>query len=540
MTDLWTPEPRFTPHRERSDQTRNGDGAESPAWSKVNLTDLMDRYDLVEVTDNAVVVSERNFGVRSLADITDDPNMSELAIMNGPSSYYSLARTDYNPRLRGKLGMRVYDEMRKSNARIHMALTLRKIPVLAGRWYIEPASKSKKDKKIAEYVWKNLTMQLSDSWPVLLQESLLHLDFGWYAFEEVYDKGPDGLIKWKKFIPLHPLDVTGWDYDIGGGPNGVFWPTSPYSGETKLIPITKMIAFTNQKEAGNMEGVSALRPMYMHWFFINNFYKIDAIQKERHGVGIPVIVLPPGYNSTDKLKANEMGRNLRSNEKAHIVLPPMWDIHMLELQGHQVDIIQSVDHHNEMIANAVLAPMGAGKGNKEDASVLADLYMKATRITSDVVRDAFNKWSIPRLVKWNWGQTASENPPQLKVRRIGETVDWRTISFTLRNLVGADLIIPDEPLLDSIRTEFDLPEADPATAFAVIAPQGIAAPPTADQPGENNKVPKIGKGQTPNTSVAPNTQIQAPNLPRQSRASNMKNTPSKGAGRDGSGKAQGN
>lgn len=531
MTDLWTPEPRFTR------ESRNGDGATSPAWKNVDLAALMEQYDLVEVTDDAVIVAERPQAFRHLSDIADDPNLNQIAIQS-QSSYFSLARIDYNPRLRGTLGMRVYDEMRKSNARIHMALTLRKIPVLAGRWYIEPASKSKKDKKIAEYVWKNLTLQLSDSWPILLQEALLHLDFGWYAFEEVYDKGPDGLIKWKKFVPLHPLDVVGWDYDSGGGPNGIRWPMG--NSEDRLIPISKIVAFTNQKEAGSMEGVSALRPMYMHWFFVNNFYKIDAIQKERHGVGIPVIVLPPNFNPVDKQKANEMGRNLRSNEKAHIVLPPFWEVKMLELQGHQVDLIASVNHHNEMIANAVLAPMGSGKADQEDATVLADLYMKATRITSDVVRDAFNKWTIPRLVKWNWGQTASDNPPQLKVRRIGETVDWRTISFTLRNLVGADLVIPDKPLLDSIRTEFDLPEADPATAFAVIAPQGIAAPPTAGLPGENNKIPTIGSGQTPSGKVAPNTQIQAPNLPRQSRASNMKNKPTKAAGRDGSGKAQGN
>ena len=126
-------------------------------------------------------------------------------------------------------------------------------------------------------------------------------------------------------------------------------------------------------------------------------------------------------------------------------------------------------------------------------------------MTADVIRDGINKWAIPELVEYNWGKNAAENPPELRVRRIGETVDWRTISFTLRNLVGANLLRPDKPLLDAMREEFDLPEVDEATIIETLTPQAGQAGP-----------------------------------PRQSQAKNQKIAPTGNAGKDGSGKAQGN
>lgn len=512
MTALWVPEPK------PSKSTSNG---HAPVYSRVDFKTLTEEYDLVEVTDDVIIVSERP---NQLAE----PDMRELGASGG-SSYNSMGREDYNPKLRGQSGLRIWDEMRKSDGQVAMALTLKKLPILSARWYIQPASASKKDKKIADYIWKNLTHQMSVSWPLWLTESLAFLDFGWYAFEKVFEK-VDGLMRWKKFAPRHPMDSMGWSYDRNGGPVGCRFPAAiddadlerlvngrwvvPSDraleiGEGKLIEIEKLLVLTNNKEGGNMEGVSALRPAYKHWFFKDNLYKIDAIQKERHAIGIPVIKLPVNFTDADKRLANNMGRNLRTNEKAHVVLPPLWELEMLELQGNPVDVIASIEHHDTQIARQVLAPFmqgGKGNSNEGDASTLSDLYMKASRISADVVRDVINKWAIPELVGYNWGSNAAENPPELRVRRIGETVDWRTISFTLRNLVGANLLRPDKPLLDSMREEFDLPEVDEATIIETISPQ---------MPGQAGP-------------------------PRQSQAKNQKSSPTANAGKDGSGKAQGN
>jgi hypothetical protein len=73
-------------------------------------------------------------------------------------------------------------------------------------------------------------------------------------------------------------------------------------------------------------------------------------------------------------------------------------------------------------------------------------------------------------VRYNWARVGS-GFPKLKARRIGEQADWRTLSFAVRNYVGAGIIKPDDPLEAAIRDEMGLPPADPATARETATPQ---------------------------------------------------------------------
>ena len=85
-----------------------------------------------------------------------------------------------------------------------------------------------------------------------------------------------------------------------------------------------------------------------------HFYNIDGIQKERHGIGIPDIQPPPGYNENDLKFAQELGRNLRTNQKAYIIRPPGWFVGFAEVKGNLVNALESAEHHDLMIARNVL------------------------------------------------------------------------------------------------------------------------------------------------------------------------------------------
>jgi hypothetical protein len=246
-----------------------------------------------------------------------------------------------------------------------------------------------------------------------------------------------------------------------------------------------------------------LRSAYKHWYFKENLYKIDAIQKERHGIGIPIIKLPLGHNPKDRTLAHEIGANLRTNEKAHVVLPPGWEIMFAKLEGQHVDALASASHHTEMIFTNVLAQAvyASAEGN---ATTMMELFYKSTRHIADLVRNVINKYCIPYLVLANWD---IENYPELRVRRLGDTSEARTVSFALRNLVGAGIIVPDDPLEDWSREIIDAPRADPRTKREVATPQGGPKPP---QPGRTG-------------------------MPRQSAAGNQRQLPSGGAGTDRSG-----
>jgi len=163
------------------------------------------------------------------------------------------------------------------------------------------------------------------------------------------------------------------------------------------------------------------------------------------------------------------------------------------------------------------------------------MFLKAIRYVADIVRDVFNKFCIPQIVNWNWGPDIEY--PELKVRRIGETVDWRTLSFAIRNFVGAGIIRPDNVLETWMRDEMDLPAADPKTA-RVIVPNQPAIPdgppdarPGAGGAGANAAHGNQGVGMNPSVTggkpqaqggqgAQPQGQQAAP--PRQSNAGGMK------------------
>jgi hypothetical protein len=471
-----------------------------------------------------------------------------------PSPFTSWMRREYNRDLLGTKGLRVYDRMRKSDGTVRGTLRLAKTPVLAGQWSMKPASTSARDIMIARKVWKNLTKWMTTSWPQTLTESLLMLDFGYYMFEEVFAPGeqvtndPDarGMIIWKKWAPRHPMDVREWFFDRNGGPLSVDLWTSPEGVPTweggnfggyltyTNIPINKMLVFSFDKEAGNIEGISLLRSAYKHWYYKDNLYKIDAIQKERHGIGVPVIQLPQGYSQDDLQLADALGRNLRTNDRAHVVLPPNWVLAFAELRGQPVDCIRSIEHHDTQIEKQIIGGFLSKpvKTDEQDQT----LFLKATRFTADIVTDVVNKFGIPQLVDMNW---IGADYPELVVKRIGEQEDWRTESFTIRNYVGAGVITPDQTLEDHLREELGLPASDPATSRLVHQTfnKNIAQPPPDELPGTPEDMIQALKDGSVTVEQLQQMQNQAPaqqqgpdkpGLPRQTSNPTVK--PSTGRG----------
>lgn len=483
------------------------------------LAEIVDIYDIVDIQDTHILTAPKKL---------EEPSYGEIG-STGSSVYGQYPREEYNAALRGKEGVVVFDKMRRSSAKVRQSLRIVKTPVIGARWFIQPASTSKRDVKIAKEIEDNYKKYMTMSWFQMQVEQLLCLDFGWYAFEVVYQKF-DGKIAWRKFAPRHPLDHYEWEWDAHGGPIAAWFygPATEYTtqGETfpvpasgQRIPIDKLLVFTHDKEAGDLEGISVLRSVYPNWYIIQNLYKIDAIQKERHGIGIPVIRLPAGYSQRDKDLANELGRNLRTNEKAHVVLPPNFVLEFAKIEGQMVDSIKSVEHHNKMIMDNVLAGF-LDAVSEGDSKTGADMFQKGSRFIADVVRDVHNKWAIPKLVRYNYGENVE--PPELKVRRLGDTVDWRTMSFAIRNLVGAKLMTPGGELEEWFRDEMDLP---PMTAKDLEVAQlqfdaMIASLERTIEPPETPQAP-------------------SPELPRQSKAENMRQqaqgTGKANAGQDKSG-----
>jgi hypothetical protein len=481
----------------------------------ISTDDLYSHYDFVDFGEGgSVLVVPKTEPSRKMAEA--DVSLRELGYA-APSPFTSWTRREYNVQLVGSNGLRIYDQMRRSDATVRGSLRLLKTPVWAARWFVEPASKSTADQNIADFVWWNMTQRMTYGFECVLEEALLMLDFGWYAFEKVWAqdvwKGRD-VTCWDKLAPRHPMDVMGWDYDKKGGPDAIVMYPNPALDEAPSdqpkVPIDKLVAFTYQKEAGNMEGISILRAVYKHWYYKEQMYKIDAIQKERHSIGIPIIILPPGYTPEDKKLADEMGRNLRTNDRAHVVLPPLWQIQFADVRTNLVNPLDSIEHHDLEIQKNILAPFMDKAGKEEDTG----FFLKNARDVGNIVTRTFNDYAIKQLVDFNYTRLPN-GYPKLRVRRIGEENDWRTMSFAVRNMIGAGAIVPDDVLEEFLRDLMDLPKSDPETARLVAGAN------VYQHAGESNPLElPAGAPQTssPNALTPPPGKAvpapKAPSLPR--------------------------
>jgi len=424
------------------------------------LTDIFMEFEPVSMSGGYMIVKERP----PITLRESSPSSFRELGSSGFSYYGQYWDEEYNPDLRGESGIRKYDQMRRSDATVRASLRLKKLPIMAGTPYIKPASDSAKDKNAARQLWwtlNNMSMPLSQ----FLAEASLSQDFGHSVFEKVFDQqiiDGESRITWKKLSPRHPLQIMQWIFDDTGGPEAIeFYSNNPAVNPTVVVPIEKLLVISHDREASNLAGISALRSAYKHWYFKDNLYKIDAIQKERHGIGIPVIKLPINFTSkagpngepSDLQLADEIGRNLRVNEKAHVVLPPMWELMFAKVEGYPVNPMESIAHHDKMIMVNILGH------DPLDTDQAQEWFLSASHDIVNEVTDSINHYAARQLVDYNYTRTSS-GYPQFRLRL---PTNWRDLSFTLRNFVGADIIRADELMEVFIREELSLPPRDPET-----------------------------------------------------------------------------
>jgi len=179
-----------------------------------------------------------------------------------------------------------------------------------------------------------------------------------------------------------------------------------------------------------------------------------------------------GERSPDVERAHQIGANLRGNESAHVVLPPGWELKFAELKtAHNVDPLKSAEYHGRMIYENFLVNFMDSNPSTAHVGGHDETFMKSTRFIAEIIRDVINKYAIPQIYEWNWGEPVTAYP-QLKVRRLGDTTDWRTMSFAMRNFAGVKMLVPDDALENWVRDEMDLPLADPTTAREADNNQG--------------------------------------------------------------------
>jgi hypothetical protein len=369
--------------------------------------------------------------------------------------------------------LQTYKRMTRGDVSVRSSLRVGKSSILSAEFYTEPYSPNQDDLVIQEFVNDNIFNGGNLPWTKTLEGIVRFLENGFSVFEEVWE-----LREWaprisqtganrKQYTMLRKLaerparTISDFKYDENGGLVSIKQNAIGADGRAKEveIPISKCVIFTFEGD-GNIEGESILRPAYRNWFYKDKLYTIDAIQKERHGIGVPEVEVLPGATKKDKEFAEELGANLRTNEKAYIVRPSTLTVGFAELKGNPVDALESALHHDNQIMKNILTQFinlgidGSGGGRATGATAF-DAFMKAMKYIANMICDYLNMYTIPRLVAYNF---PTNRFPKLNVRNIGETRDMQAWSAMVKNLMESLGITPDLPTEQYLRKIADMPQ----------------------------------------------------------------------------------
>ncbi len=373
---------------------------------------------------------------------------------NGGRSFYGMATGEYIASLQGYKGRAVFDEMRRSDPKVGSVLKAITLPIRGANWYIEPASDDATDKKIAATIEDNLLRGMTQTWDDTLRHILLMLPFGFSVLEKVWEYRADGVLGIRKLDPRLPVSIIDWKYDKNT--KALIGPEQSDSDGTRyVLPIEKLLVFTNDKEGDNWEGISILRTAYKPWFIKSTLEKIDAIKHDRYGVGVPVMTAPTGAKSGDAswTDAEDTLENLQSQEQSYIIKPQGWELEVLNGGTVGTDVVASIKYHDEAIGKAMLAQfidLGTSQsGSRALGSSFIDLFNKSIKAYAGYICDVVNRFLIREYVGYNWNV---DRFPTMKVNGISD-LD----SLGLSELVAKGVITADDALEAVVRDSLELP-----------------------------------------------------------------------------------
>ncbi len=351
------------------------------------------------------------------------------------------------------------EEMRRTDGTVKAVLNAIKAPILSVDWDIEG-----NDEKIVKFVKSNL-FGMRRTWRDFLREAFAYLDFGYYVFELIFEK------KGSKFIlidlqPRIPRSIFKWRAQDESGKEvpGItqMLQTDEVESTTAYIPMQKLLVLTNDKEGDDVTGQSILRPGWKHYKMKDVLERVQAIAAERYGVGIPVITLPKNFGPDEKAKAEELGRNVRSNEKNYIVLPSEeWKFMIATPTGNpQGQSIESaIKHHSNSILISILATfLGLGTNDTGSMALSRDqssFFLKHVEDKCSYFAEQITEQVIRRLVYINFGPEAEI--PKLKFAPLGD-IDFGQMATTLKTLNDSALIEATPRLKQFVARVFKLPE----------------------------------------------------------------------------------
>lgn len=379
---------------------------------------------------------------------------SGTTIFNGmitDEEYNSQLNTEY-----GQPGLAMFNRMRKSDPIVKQSLLIVMLPIMQAEWVVDNAEDEPSSEEHGKYLHDAFFERMNRSFSNTLREILTCLPFGFSVFEKVF-KIENGQVFLKKLAYRHQKTIA--KFETSDGQPGVVQQLQGADAKQVSIPIEKLAIFTHEKEGDNWRGTSILRAAYKPWYFKENFEKISAIGYERNAVGVPVFTMPASPKAEDVTKAKKIAANLRTNEKAYVMLPNGWEFKIEKGETDTADGDLIVKRLNREILSNVLAQfldLGSGStGSRALSSDHSDSFYQALQSVADSIADVFNDHIIPQLIDLNFNNVTKY--PTIRATGIRK-IDLTAIFNAIGQATSAKMLHGSVDLENHVRKMLSLPE----------------------------------------------------------------------------------
>ncbi|MBM0277820.1 phage portal protein family protein [Micromonospora tarensis] len=418
-----------------------------------------------------------------MAAPTNEIGYAQSATAAGSGNWWAFDDQETTPELRWPESVQVYEQMRRQDSQVASVLRAVTLPVRRTPWRIDPAgARDDVVQLIAEDLGLPVVGQtprtvprMRDrfSWSEHLREALLMLPFGHSYFEQVY-RIVGGQVRLRKLAPRLPKTIEDIEVARDGGLISITQSGVMTGGKQQPIPVSRLVAYVHDREGGNWLGSSLLRPAYKHWLIKDRLLRVQAQTIERNGMGIPVYEGAEG--ETDLSKGSRMAQALRAGDAAGAATPFGAKLRLAAPEGELPDATPPIRYHDEQIARAVLAHflnLGTQTGSWALGTTFADFFTLSLQTLAQQIADTVTQHVVEDLVDLNWGE--AEPAPRIVFDEIGSR--QAATAAALKALIEVGAITVDERLDESLRQQYGLPPADPAT---VRGPTELTPPATEE------------------------------------------------------------
>lgn len=388
------------------------------------------------------------------------------------SSYWQVDLDgESTPELQWPLNLPIYDAMVRQDAQVASVLRAVTHPVRRTAWRIEPNGAPD---HVVEHVALDLGLPIKGredlapgrlrdrfSWNDHLRHALLMLRYGHIFFEQVYrPAGDDGLLHLRKLGPRMPRSISKFNVARDGGlisieqhPDSL---TTSTAGKGITLPVTRLVGYVYEREAGNWAGQSLLRQAYKNWIIKDRLLRTQAQAIDRNGMGIPKYTGAPNGSTEDLTKGREIATEMRGGDNAGVAIAHGAELELMGVSGTVPDADVPIRYHDEQIARAVLAHflnLGTQTGSWALGSTFADFFTQSLQAVAQDVADVTTAHVIEDLVDLNYG---TEMPaPKLVFDEIGSQTG--ALALAIKNLVDSGVLTADEGLEAHLRLGLGLP-----------------------------------------------------------------------------------